>query len=55
VTRTKLLDFGEDPNLDLRFFFVILHDWEIEPKTTYSGISQVVDRFRRNLVGRSGM
>ena len=34
VTRTNWLDFSEDPDLTTRIFKVILHHWEIGPKTT---------------------
>ncbi len=40
----------------VEFFKVILHHWEIGPKTTYSTISQkVVDGFGWNLVDRLGV
>ena len=58
LTRTKWLDFGEDPDPDptTRFFKVILHHWEIGPKTIYSTISQkVVHGFEWNLVDTLGV
>ena len=54
--RTGTLNFGEYPNPDLKFFEVILHHWEIWPKTIYSTIPQkVMDGFTRNLVDRLGV
>ena len=56
VTRPNWLDFGEDPDQTTRIFIVILHQWEVGPKTIYSTISQkVVDGFRWNLVDRLGV
>jgi len=44
VTRMKWLDFDEDPDTDptTQIFWVILHHWEIGPKTIYHAISQKV-------------
>jgi len=36
ATRTKCWDFGEDINPDPRVFQVMLHHWEMEPKTIHS-------------------
>ena len=58
VTRTKWLDFYEDPDLDptTRIFKVILHQWEIRPKMICSMISQkIVDRFGWNFVDTLGV
>ena len=58
VTRPNWFDFGEDPDLDPtnRILNVILHHWEIGPKTIYSMISQkVVDGFTLNLVDTFGV
>ena len=58
VTRTKWLDFDEDPDLDptTRIFKVILHQWEIRPKMICSMISQkAVDRFGWNFVDTLGV
>ena len=57
VTRTNWLDFGEDPNPDptTRILKLILHHWEIGPKTICSTTSQIVaDGFGRNLVDTLG-
>ena len=58
VTWTNWLDFGEDldPDMTSRISYVILHHWEIGPKTIYNTISQkVVDGFEQNLVDRLGV
>ena len=55
--RMAPIHFGEDmnPDPDLRTFQVILHLWEIGPKTINNSISQkVMDGFTRNLVDRLG-
>ena len=39
VTRTNSFDFGEDPDPVPRIFSVLLHHWEIGPKTIYNRIS----------------
>ena len=40
VTRTNWFDFGEAADLDTIIFQVILHNWEIQPKTTHITIFQ---------------
>ena len=51
VTRTNWFDFCKDlnPDPDLRIFQVILHHWEMGPKTMYSTTSQeIVDKWWQN-------
>ena len=47
VTRTNWFDFSEDPDLLLGFLKVILHHWEIGPKT----IEYCVAWYLKNLLG----
>ena len=45
VTRTNRLDFGKYPDEDTIIFEMILHHYEMGPKTIYNKISKnVVDR-----------
>ena len=51
VTRTNWLDFGEDPDPTTGIFKVMLHHWEMGPKTMYRMISlKVVDELWQNEV-----
>ena len=58
LTGTQRFDFGEDLNVDsdlriISFLEVILHHWEMGPKTIHCGIPQkVIDGFGRHLVER---
>ena len=55
VTMTNWLDFGEDPDPTTGIFKVILHYWEIKPKTIHRTIFQVVDKYISKSSGRIRM